>query len=72
MRCIGAPVWNWDRHVVAAVSVTGSTNLITVERFEQIADRVKQAALGISRQLGFSANGAAPTPDTRADTHDAA
>ncbi len=72
IRCIGAPVWNWDRHVVAAVSVTGSTSLITVERFEQIADEVKQAALGISRQLGFSANGAAPTPDTRADTHDAA
>jgi len=72
VRCIGAPVWNWDRHVVAAVSVTGSTSLITVERFEQLADQVKQAALGISRQLGFSANGAAPTPDTRADTHDAA
>jgi DNA-binding IclR family transcriptional regulator len=72
MRCIGAPVRNWDSHVVAAVSVTGSTSRITVERFEQIADQVKQTALGISRQLGFSGNGAAPTPDTRADTHDAA
>jgi DNA-binding IclR family transcriptional regulator len=72
IRCIGAPVWNWDGHVVAAVSVTGSTSHITVEKFEQIADRVKQTALGISRQLGFSGDGAAPTPDTHADTHDAA
>jgi DNA-binding IclR family transcriptional regulator len=72
VRCIGAPVWNWDGHVVAAVSVTGSTSRINAERLEQIAGQVKQTALGISRQPGFSRDGAAPAPDTHADSHDAA
>lgn len=72
MRCIGAPIWNWDGHVVAAVSVTGSTSRINPETFEQIAGQVKQTALGISRQLGFSNDRAAPAPDTHADSHDAA
>ena len=71
VRCIGAPVWNWDGQVVAAVSVTGTTSRITAETFEQIADQVKQTALGISRQLGFSGDRAAPA-DVHADSHDAA
>ena len=72
IRCIGAPIWNWDGTVVAAVSVTGSTSRINPETFEQIAGQVKQTALGISRQLGFSGDRAAPAPDTHADRHDAA
>jgi len=60
VRCIGAPVWNWDGHVVAAVSVTGSTSRINAETLEQIAGQVKQTALGISRQLGFNGDRAAP------------
>lgn len=63
IRCIGAPIWNWDGHVVAAVSVTGSTSRINAETFGQIAGQVKQTALAISRQLGFSGDrGARPVP----------
>ena len=68
MRCIGAPIWNWDGHVVAAVSVTGSTRSINAETLEQIADQVKQTALGISRQLGFSGDHGAPAAGTRTPT----
>ncbi|MGH9370946.1 MAG: IclR family transcriptional regulator domain-containing protein, partial [Vicinamibacterales bacterium] len=71
VRCIGAPVWNWDGHVVAAVSVTGSTSRIHAETFERIAEQVKQTALGISRQLGFSGD-PGTAADTDADSHDAA
>jgi DNA-binding IclR family transcriptional regulator len=60
VRCIGAPVWNWDGQVVAAVSVTGSTSRINAETLEQVAGQVKQTALGIARQLGFSGDRAAP------------
>jgi DNA-binding IclR family transcriptional regulator len=67
VRCIGAPVWNWDGHVVAAVSVTASTSRINAETVEQIAGQVKQTALGISRQLRFSGDCA-----VHADSHDAA
>ena len=72
VRCIGAPVWNWEGQVVAAVSVTGSTSRINAETFEQIAGQVKRAALGISRQLGFSSDRAAPARNAHADSHDAA
>jgi DNA-binding IclR family transcriptional regulator len=70
VRCIGAPVWNWEATVVAAVSVTGSTSRINSETVEQIAGQVKKTALGISRQLGFA--GDRGTRATRTNSHDAA
>lgn len=53
VRCIGAPVLNWERRVVAAISVAGTTDRISAETCEALADQVKQTALGISRQLGY-------------------
>jgi DNA-binding IclR family transcriptional regulator len=71
-RCIGAPIWNRDRHVVAAVSVSGNTSRITAETIEPIAGQVKLTALEISRQLGF-VDDRVPAPDTlTVGTHDAA
>jgi DNA-binding IclR family transcriptional regulator len=71
VRCVGAAVRSWEGQVVAAVSVTGSTSRISAETIDQIAGQVKQAALGISCQLGFSADRAA-LADMHADSHDAA
>ena len=71
-RCIGAPVWNRDRHVVAAVSVTGSTTRITADTIEAIAGQVKHAALEISRRLGYFDDRASPGAVLRVDNHDAA
>lgn len=69
VRCIGAPVWNWEGAVVAAVSVTGSTGRIHSETLEQTASQVKKAALAISRQLGFGGDRVTPAAPT--DSHDA-
>jgi IclR family acetate operon transcriptional repressor len=51
LRCIGAPIWN-DKRVVAALSASGSTLVVTKERLEEIGARVIQTAREISAQLG--------------------
>ena len=53
-RCVGAPIWNREAQVVAAVSVTGNTSRITDETLEPIAELVKGTALAISQQLGYA------------------
>ena len=57
VRCIGAPVWNRERQVVAAISVAGTTEQITAETCGPLIDQVKQTALGLSRQLGYLGDG---------------
>jgi DNA-binding IclR family transcriptional regulator len=52
VRCIGAPVWNRDGQVIAAVSVAGTTMRINEETHDGLAAQVRQTALAISRQLG--------------------
>jgi DNA-binding IclR family transcriptional regulator len=65
-RCVGAPVWNWEGQVVAAVSVTGTVSRITDETLEPTAELVKRTALAVSRQLGFRG------PSVATGKHDAA
>jgi DNA-binding IclR family transcriptional regulator len=54
-RCIAAPVYDYRGEVIAAVSASGSTSLITTERIEKVVRRVKKAADEISRKLMYSA-----------------
>jgi DNA-binding IclR family transcriptional regulator len=54
-RCIAAPVYDYRGEVIAAVSASGPTSLITTERIEKVAKRVKQAADEIARKLMYSA-----------------
>jgi len=51
LRCVGVPIWDSER-VVAALSASGSTLIVTKERVENIAQDVIKAAKGISAQLG--------------------
>ncbi len=51
LRCVGAPIWN-DRRVVAALSASGSTLVVTRERVDEIGNKVKETAREISAQLG--------------------
>jgi IclR family acetate operon transcriptional repressor len=51
LRCVSAPVWN-DRRVVAALSASGSTLVVTKERVAEIGGEVTQTAREISAQLG--------------------
>lgn len=58
LRCIGAPIWNMGG-VVAALSVSGSTLIVTRERIDEIAQRVVEGAASVSAQLG----GFPPSPE---------
>ena len=53
-RCIGAPIFNYTKKVVAAISVAGTTNQIPDDGVPQLAVIVKHAAAGISTQLGYT------------------
>jgi DNA-binding IclR family transcriptional regulator len=52
LRCIGAPIFDHTGQVVASISVAGTTAQITSENLTWLAERVKQTASAISRQLG--------------------
>lgn len=53
IRCIGAPVRDFTGKVVAAVSASGSPAVMTTEA--RVIDPVRQAAIDISRRLGWLA-----------------
>jgi DNA-binding IclR family transcriptional regulator len=52
VRCIGAPIFGSTGKVVAAISVSGTTGQIPIERVESIARVVRQRAADISSVLG--------------------
>lgn len=51
LRCVGAPIWDYEK-VVAALSASGSTLVVTKERIGEIANAVLEATRAISAQLG--------------------
>jgi DNA-binding IclR family transcriptional regulator len=55
IRCIGAPVFDHDGAVVAAISVTAVRHHLPVEDFPRVAALVMEAANGLSREMGCSA-----------------
>jgi DNA-binding IclR family transcriptional regulator len=52
-RCIGAPIYDYRGEMIAAVSASGPTSLLTEERIPAVAERVKEAGLQISRRLCY-------------------
>jgi DNA-binding IclR family transcriptional regulator len=56
-RCVGAPVWDRDGRVVAAVSVAGGIDQINADTLATIAAQVMAAAMAISKELGYRAVG---------------
>lgn len=50
---VGAPIFNHDAQVIAAISIGGPRTRFTDKVIKQLAPRVKQAAERISQQLGF-------------------
>lgn len=50
---VGAPLFNHDGAVIAAISVGGPRARFTDSVIKQLAPRVKQAAARISQQLGY-------------------
>jgi len=55
IRCLGAPVYDYRGHTVAAVSVSGYARVVTEERISELGTAVRAAAQEISRRLGYHA-----------------
>jgi DNA-binding IclR family transcriptional regulator len=53
LRCIGAPIWNSRRKVVAAVSIAGPAFRITGQRTNALAASVRNTAGRISAALDY-------------------
>jgi len=54
IRCIAAPIRDFTGKVIAALSITGSRNIITPEKDDYYGKLVMEAADNISKRLGFT------------------
>lgn len=52
-RCIGAPIFNCEGHVEAAIASTGTISAVPHDAVPHLADMIKEAARRISHQLGY-------------------
>lgn len=52
-RCIAAPVFDYRGDMIAAVSASGPTSLLTDQRVPQVVEQVKKTAAQISRSLCY-------------------
>lgn len=53
LNAVGAPVYDADLQLIAALSVSGPSYRLGTDRFEQVAKLTQEAADGISRRLGW-------------------
>lgn len=51
---IGAPIFNHKRQVTAGISIAGFEARFTEDRLPHLTEKVKDAALQISRKIGYS------------------
>jgi DNA-binding IclR family transcriptional regulator len=63
--CVGAAVWSFGPHPVAAISVSGPTFRVTPEKIKIVAQSVVAIAQALSRQLGMRAHPAAAEEDRK-------
>ena len=62
LRCIGAPVWDADERVVAALSLSAPAQRLPLDAIDSVAPVVKDTADAISRELGWRGAEPAPAP----------
>ena len=53
-RCIGAPIFESSGKIAAALSVSGPTTRVTREKLTAFATAARNAAMAVSRRLGYS------------------
>jgi IclR family acetate operon transcriptional repressor len=53
VRCAGAPIFDYSRKVIGAISVSGPASRLTRKRSIEIGPLVRDAASEISRRMGF-------------------
>jgi DNA-binding IclR family transcriptional regulator len=60
-RCVGAPIFNSEGRIEAAVASTGTTSDVPRDAVPHVADMVKEAARRISHQIGYRGPYSKPT-----------
>ncbi|MDB9822579.1 IclR family transcriptional regulator [Deltaproteobacteria bacterium] len=53
VRCVAAPIFRHNGLIKAAISLSGATQWVTMERIESLAEAVIKCAEKISSELGF-------------------
>ena len=56
IRCIAAPIYDYRGKVIAAVSTSGPSPIISKEKDDDISGYVTKAARAISRRMGYRGN----------------
>lgn len=54
IRCVGAPIFGHDGLPIAAISLAGPANRITIDSISHLGPMVAEAALDVSYRLGFN------------------
>lgn len=67
VRCVGAPVFDRDGAVVAAVSITAPEQRMPEERIPRVAAEVVEVARKLSERLGYLGLETAPGPSSEAE-----
>lgn len=56
LRCVAAPVIDYQNKVVAAISIAGPSTRMTDEQMQNLIIPIKETALKISQRLGYQLN----------------
>ncbi len=54
IRCIAAPIYDYRNEIIAGVSTSGLKTIFTPDRDEEIAGYVVDAAVNISKRMGYN------------------
>lgn len=52
-RCVGAPIYDYRGDIIAAISASGPTSILTEVRIESVAAYLKEQAMEISKSMGY-------------------
>lgn len=52
-RCIGAPIYDYRGEIIAAISASGTPEMLTLERVPDVAKYVVEASSNLSRIMGY-------------------
>ncbi len=66
MRCIAAPVFDWQDEAVAGVSVSGPTSRVSTDAIDRLSEMVIDAAASLSAALGAHSASALEPEENRA------
>ncbi|MEM7128424.1 MAG: IclR family transcriptional regulator [Chloroflexota bacterium] len=54
VRCVGAPIYDYQQRPFAAMSVAGPSHRMTLERISEIAQDLLEVTRALSREMGYS------------------